>query len=246
VYRHSLVNSALETQIEKGEKMKRIISKLIGIILTVVVCTSPSWGQKTSSIFKEWGFVPTYGSTVDFDMEGKRTNFSKIEIAFKNPPQVVFTIDNKGGQYFIFKTTMPETKSSAKVVFVTPKAEGAQALIPEFKPIKQESKDSTQKFVVNEFRNYGKDYNFMFTLIEGETQDLGFLGKFVMVDVVDINCFNDGSEHHIYGDVELFGIKFKNVEKEPLVFKINNGKYIYIKGKGTAKTEKGKVIKFSQ
>ncbi len=60
----------------------------------------------------------------------------------------------------------------------------------------------------------------------------------------DMDFFSDGSEHHIYGHVKLFGATITNLEKEPLILRLSGNRYEYVSGKGTATTADGQTLTF--
>lgn len=180
-----------------------------------------------------------YGKT-EWDPSGRFTRAGDlaIDFALKNGPKL--SLQDGSRNIFKFDQPMPKTSPSAKVVFTTSIVGGMTARIPRFKPILSAARMDAargQIIPVKEFTDYPGAYQFEFG-----AKSAGF-GN---ITVVYLNCFQEGTEHYIFGSVELFGVKFKNEAKEPLVFKISNGKYVYVKGQGSAAMDSGKIVEFGR
>jgi len=217
---------------------------LLAVCISSLICFFPlkSYCQD-SKMLEQWGFASlVYGcGYTEWDMDRKITKMdcAAIDFLLKSPPKMSYVTD-KNVKYFKFDSPMPKAKTRAKIVFVTPEAkycQNCQVSIPKFKPIIKGSKGSATSLNVKEFKDYTGNYEFTLDL------NMPSLGNIV---VAGIDCFNEGSEHHIFGKIELFGVKFNNDSNEPLIFKISNGKYTYIKGKGTAITVEGSTIEFGK
>jgi hypothetical protein len=175
-------------------------------------------------------FVAPY--TARIDPKGDIT----IEFGFDNPPKVTF-VREQTEEYFMFNTPMPNGNTAGKVIFVTPTVKGATAKIPQFTPTLDNYREATSYLIGRKFLDYEGDFDFRVGLVL--RTDIGLL-------MVDSNLFYNGAEHYIFGEVELFGVKFTNNSKEPLVFKIDGDKYVYIEGNGVATTKDGAKIEFSK
>ncbi len=139
----------------------------------------------------------------------------------------------KSQYQFDFDSDIPRGGQDVKIVFSTPQTKNGDAGIPMFTPVLGKHDKEGTLFSASKFTDYGDKYAFEIRLA---------LQGFGNISVVDLNCFSEGAEHHIYGDVRLFGAKFSNKSKEPLVFKISGGKYIWVSGNGTVTTKDGSVI----
>jgi hypothetical protein len=209
---------------------------------TATPTTIPSISKpKSRDLHQEWEFVSlVYGyDKVSWDADGKIMIDGDIAIDFavRNPPRMAF-VDESGEKYFEFDAPLPMGSSAAIVIFTTPEAENGHGRIPRFTPIPADANDSaTSYFAAERFHDHDGTYHFRVGLT---------LQGFGNIFAVDSDVFYDGSEHHIYGKVELFGVRFKNDFEEPLVFRISGGKYVYVKGNGTATTEDGSVIQFGE
>lgn len=197
--------------------------------------------KDTEDLFEKWGFASLlYGyGEIRWDADGRITIDGDIAVDFamRNPSKIQFMDDSAGG-HFMFDNPPPGGSSSAVVIFTTSEARNGHAMIPRFTPMEMDiSETATSKFTAERFHDYDGTYDFMIDLA---MQGVG------NIMVVDTNVFNNGSEHHIYGEVQLFGVEFKNDSGEPLVFKIVDGEYVYIKGSGTATTVDGAVIQFGE
>ena len=209
---------------------------------TATPTTIPSISeQESQDLHQEWEFVSlVYGyDRISWDADGKITIDGDIALDFAvwNPPRMAF-VDASGEKCFEFDTPLPRGSSAAIVIFTTPEAENGHGRIPRFTPIPADANDSTTSYFAAERFH---DYDGTCSLRIGLT-----LQGFGNIFAVDSDVFYDGSEHHIYGEVELFGVRFKNDSDKPLVFRISDGKYIYVKGDGTATTEDGSVIQFGE
>ena len=171
--------------------------------------------------------------TMKVDEHGTRPLNCIIEFALNKSPTLKLT-ETKGNKYFEFNPPLKKVNLPTKIIFVTPELKGSWARIPAFKVIEKEWKESYNSFIGKEFKDYPGVYYFEFGL------------NVKAISVEYINCFHGGAEHHIYGEVELFGVKFTNESKQPLVFKITNGKYVYVKGIGKSITKEGKIIEYGK
>jgi hypothetical protein len=204
--------------------------------------TVPSITEEDSkNLHEKWEFASLlYGyGEIRWDADGKITIDGDIAVDFavRNPPGMTF-VDESGGGYFEFDKAPPRGSSSAVVIFTTPEAGNGHARIPRFTPMEMDTDESaTSYFAAERFHDYDGTYDFWIGLV---------LQGFGNIMVVDSNIFLDGSEHFIYGEVELFGVEFKNDSGEPLIFEIVDGKYVHVKGSGTATTKDGSVIQFSE
>jgi hypothetical protein len=177
--------------------------------------------------------------TIKVDEHGTTYQDGTIEFAFDNCPPMKF-IDDKRKRYFKINHPMPKVKVPTKVVFMTPQLKSAKVQIPSFTAVPKDNRKGEHgaeitSYVVETFSGYPGKYHFEFEL-----------HKIISSWIENLTGLYDGSEHHIYGEIELFGIKFKNDSAKPLIFKITDGNYIYVSGIGTAKTEEGVLIKFGK
>ena len=201
----------------------------------------PITKQESQELLREWGLrvAANFGGSVGVSAGGRIEVGGDMSIHFlmDNPPTMTF-VDEDGEKLFTFEESIPLGDSEVVVILTTSEFEYAQAMIPRFTPIPIDSGDSTLSYMVAErFADYDGDYQFRF----------GFtLQSNLTMPEFDINIFYEGSQHHIYGEIELFGVRFKNDSREPLVFEINSGKYVYIEGIGTATTRDGSVIHFGE
>jgi hypothetical protein len=184
----------------------------------------PITEQESQELLEEWGFEPILSiwGEIRWEANGKLTEVGDLAVQFlmNNPPAMTFV--EEGEEFFKFEKSMPRGNSAAVVILTTPELEGAQAMIPRFTPTLIDSSGSTiSDMVAERFADYDGNYQFRISF----TPQHGF-----SISSFDTNIFYDGSEHHIYGEVELFGVKFKNDSEEPLVFQISDGKYVYVKG----------------
>lgn len=210
----------------------------------------PITAQESIELLDAWGFRPLLSSNgrVEWDETGKITvadGEMSVAFAMDKSPQMHF-IEDTDDKHFEFAEPMPSGDSKLSVIFVSSETPGAHAEIPDFTPMTTEEvvpvqlddRDSTISYLrVNQFEAYEGDYEFQIGL-----GGLGMSG----FSAFDTNVFYDGAEHHIYGEVELFGVEFKNDSQDPLVFKISGDKYVYASGSGTATTEDGKSISFGE
>ena len=212
------------------------------ILLTVMLTFTglSAHCQQTTNVLEKWGFAASFSSNgeVHFSKEGIVTiPVGDIQIDFYfTKPSVIRP--SKAKNQFDFDSVLPKGGSGVKIVFTASDIKYADARIPMFTPLlaftSMEKLDNIgTEFSGAKFADYGGKYAFKIKLSRYENGG---------ISIIDLNCFRDGAEHYIYGDVKLFGAKFSNKSKEPLIFKISGGKYAYISGNGIVTTKDGASI----
>jgi hypothetical protein len=204
------------------------------ILLMAFSFTPVALCQEKDSPHADWGLKQAL--LVDrfkTDQHGTMPMNCIIEFAFESPPTLNLR-EAKANKYLEFNAPLGKARLPTKIVFVTPESKAAWARVPAFKVIEKEWKEPYNLFVGKQFKDYPGDYYFEFGLDASATA------------VKYIGWFHDGAEHHIYGEVRLFGLKFSNESKDALVFKITNGKYLYVSGTGKAITQEGRTIEFGK
>lgn len=221
--------------------LQRTIS-LILVVLFLVGCggaATPISQQDSQKLIEEWELVQRVSAdSIGWGADGnfKVTGDLQIDFAFEKHPKMTL-VEDASQMYFKFDMSMPKGNSAATVIFATPDVKGATIKIPRFASTSTDSEDpKVTCFSGIQFHDYDGTYDFKICMA---TQGLNLL-------VVDMNVFYDGSEHHIYGQIELFGVQFTSSANEPLVFKIDGDKYIYVKGNGTATTSEGAQVEFGK
>lgn len=171
--------------------------------------------------FDGWGTInELQGATIDFAL---------------NDEPILNLIQILSEQKLKFDSTFQRGYPPAKVIFTASSVKDATAMIPAFNPKINEKKEDINNCFVESFIDYPGKYNFNFGLRKS---------GFGSASVAYLKCFSDGSEHHFFGEVKLFGSKFKNDLQEPLIFTIDRDNYVYVSGKGSVMTEKGNIINF--
>jgi hypothetical protein len=210
-------------------------------VIPITSTLGPISQQGSQQLMEEWGFLQllTAYDQISSDQNGKITINGDLELdfAFQHSPKMIW-VGGPGQSYFKFDKPMPKGSSSSTVIFATSDVRGAMVKIPRFAISRTNSENPKITCVSsNQFHDYEGWYDFKICMtVQG----------FENIRVVDMNVFSDGSEHHIYGKVEMFGVRFTNNFEEPLVFRIDRDKYVYIQGKGRAKTEDGVKVLFGQ
>jgi hypothetical protein len=157
-------------------------------------------------------------------------------IVFEKPPCAVVATEQNAS--YLHLPFAPEKRMTiGKTVIVTPEVSGWDFQIP-FCSVTTQGFDSPKlSLLISKFADYSDalEFNMQVEASPTERQQL---------QVDDIDCFSDGSEHHIYGHVKLFGATITNTEKEPLIFRLSGDRYEYVSGKGTATTADGQTLKF--
>ncbi|MFH1069446.1 MAG: hypothetical protein V1794_07460 [Candidatus Glassbacteria bacterium] len=224
--------------------MRNVFSPLLAGLLVVAGVALPAFSQKTSNPVQAYGFASlvSVAGSVNFEDGGNKIGLDGnllIDFALRNAPKVQFVREGGDKGYFKFNAPMPKGASAAKIVFVT--TEGCtdcEARVPEFKAVWQGYKGSRNDFVFGSFKDYSGPYEFRFAMEFSGTLMNGRL------NLLNLDWFNDGAEHHLVGDLKLFGVQFKSAPNEELVFKIDGDKYSFVRGAGTAITPQGETIQF--
>jgi hypothetical protein len=226
------------------QKRKRTMKKnsmglVAGAVVVSTLISAFAQGQSTNMPPKDWKLLQLYGCYGDmrWDANGTITQMgdAALDFAFENAPVLKLVASTKT-QSLEFPAPMPKGIGTVKIAFTNASAGGASARIPRFKP-EMKGSGTNQYFVVHTFQDFPGRWDFEFSL--GRSG----VGSYFMEY---LNCFQDGAEHHIYGQVELFGTKFNNTSTVPLVFRIEGKTYKYVSGVGTATTKDGMTTDFKK
>jgi hypothetical protein len=190
----------------------------------------------------DWGLnsgIQSHGM-VFWNRQGLLSKFSdeiSLQIGFDKPPFAVVARDEKSQSYLRLPFAVERRKTAGKLVFTSPDDKKADFGIPFCTVTTQQFDSPKLSLSISKFRDYPGDLKFNIQL---ETT----AGNRVRID--DMDFFSDGSEHHVYGHVKLFGVTITNTEKEPLVLRLSGDRYEYVSGKGTAVTADGQTLKFGK
>jgi len=174
---------------------------------------------------------------IDFRGHGEVTNIDAASIEFVARDALALSIVQvDSGAVLKFPMPMRRGDTPAKVIFETPTLESARAKIPEFDPVLTKVEGGIQHWHVDGFRKYAGKYSLDFGLRMTATMS---------ANLAYLRCFSDRSEHYFFGDVRLFGARFRNDSEKPLVFRITRDEYVHIGGTGTIQTVDGQIARFS-
>ena len=212
----------------------KILMALLAV-LVIFIGHSALCQQAPTNILEKWGFASLVSANgeVRWSAEGEITipkGQIAVDFLFEPPPIIK---PAKLPNQFDFDSNIPKGGKGVKIVFAASEIKDGEARIPMFTPISGKHDKEGTLFNASKFTDYGDKYAFNIRLA---------LRGFGNISVVDLNCFSEGAEHHIYGDVQLFGAKLSNKSKEPLIFRISGGKYVWISGSGTVTTKDGSTI----
>ena len=195
----------------------------------------------------DWGARLNILGWVEYDRQGIANHISghhrsgnneiSIQMLFENSPKVKVATDVNGKKFLLLPVAVEKRKTTGKLVITTPVESTADFLIPDCLPTTQSFDSPNLSLFITKFINYSGDFRFILQ-IESSPPDQQHW------KIHDMDFFSDGSEHHIYGHVKLFGAAITNTEKEPLVFRLSGDCYEYVSGKGTATTADGLTLTF--
>ena len=172
---------------------------------------------------------------------------ARVEFVLHKPPRLKLT-GQKGAEWFVFDRPVPRIGPVGAVV-LEPSPEdrvlhGCEAAATRLHPVAKSVEDGVTvaagrtDFSYNRLYHYGfsgRSCPSLFEIEKGARH----------VRVCRVNWFNDGSYHYLVGKLGLFGVRF-DVSKRPLVFRIFDGRYVHVRGEGTATLRDGQTVQFSE
>ena len=167
---------------------------------------------------------------------GHQADGIRIEMVFDRPPSVTVATDEKGKKFLRLPFAVEKRKMAGKLVITTPEDTGGDFLIPACTLTTQTFDNPKLSLLFSKFQDYPGDFGFNIQVEQMSSVD--------PLKIDDMDFFSDGSEHHIYGHVKLFGATITNLEKAPLVLRLSGDRYEYVSGKGTATTADGQTLTF--
>lgn len=197
-----------------------------------------------------WGFE---GALVGASLKADGTlgqselpNLPRVEFMLRNPPRLEFS-GQGGAACFVIKGAVPRGGAPGAVILESPPddcaLEGCEAAATRLCPVAKSVEGRVTlvagrtDFVFSGLCHYGfagRSCPCLFEIEQGPSR----------VRVRRVNWFNNGSYHYLARKLKLFGVAF-DVSRWPLVFRIIDGRYVHVRGEGTATLSDGQIVRFS-